>query len=567
MPPKRRSRGAKSNTVLPPDSIHASNPAPRSMPSFRGRRISRPSPIVRSKRTAPPKPVTKPKRQPPRDPVSSLKRDEAIGAANISKCMIVPSKCQPIRFPNISDLRLGSVPIKEKYNVSLIGKYNSTYDAGNYYTGMCLLMDYSAPVYVVSAIGNGGAITWASNGNPQSYTQITTNAALLRTNAISAKWFDFNTVLNRGGRCFVLQYQSLDVSGVTFPPAVSTIVSNALTKVFPAQLPKGSEFSVSKQTLAQLDWYFPTSDTNDQQANMLVFLFIMPYANNLVQLESEVTMHYEMVPESSAEVMFDPRATNVSSSALATTQAAISRTTAGGNRGTPGQLVDSMIDTGKAIWDMASPLVSGITGFLGSIFGRDRLIMLDAYHKYAEAVHVFHVSHTDLLPASLYKRTLRAIWGVHKLPHGGLSDPETDPLVLAIRNHILTAIGPSLHPKAHYHLTKLLRRTFITTYSIDEATLINPWSINNNVLLCVSNTVATLGSPVDTVYPIVNLSGFAYVTNASPPILIFNVAGTQYTTPLINDGYRTTYDSIGSRELDEDGLSPRSSFDYLERKE
>jgi hypothetical protein len=487
--------------------------------------------------------------------IQNLEKKEVAGAVNIVRTMANPSKCSPIRFPNLGDLKVGTSPWREKYQFALPFYNNGTYSTAYVYGGLALFNWYYAPSYVVTGLGNTGALTWSSTGQPSSYTAINTNAARMRMNAVSAKLFSFEPTLYDSGRVAIIQFENYDSSGVNFPATVASILNNPMTQIISIKELAKREFVVYNELNGQLDFVFPSSNASIYQSNSTVILFINPYNTSAFlsggAVQAEITLQAEYIPETSYQVLTTTAATNVSEDALqkASTLVTTGNEVAGGNNGIASKVSKTTLgdlwDFAKDAWDFASPFVSAIGGFLGFLEPHIRSAVKDALLIYQLELHALHAAnptivtvdhliqyHLGLLPHRLLIRHTNISPKCWYHPENHDSHP--------LHKHLVHRIFNRLNPLAISCLRQHGMRLEAPAYSVDSAALVNPdWTIHDAKLWCKDVWVANLSIPSDTLWPIsfVNLNAMIIDDGIQPIVQVFLV-DRLYSQPIVNTTVR-----------------------------
>jgi len=489
-----------------------------------------------------------------------VKNREYAGALNVAKVIAEPSKTDAIRFPMEEDLKVGSVPVKETMNFTGVALSNTTFDAANGFMAFALQDMYQQPMYVGSAISNTGVITWSSIGSPSSYTSMTTNAALLRLNVVSIKFFDFTAELYKAGRVFMLQYQSQSASGITYPASVAQIVQNPMTKPMPlAKFKQTTEFVVNKEKISQLDFGYPTVPVDNDRSSVLIALVIYPLVTAGAAVpqavEGILTMHYEYVPYTNYQILTEPAASRVDSEALNTVDDAIaSATQAGGNQSADGPgFLERAVDIGKDIWniandvwDYASPLVEMVTG-LFSFLGPHEPAVLQSFAIYQQFCFELHKA----APLIVTNEVLHALL---KYPVVGLRSFR-GALIEATHRQSLERLVQSCHKIVVSSCRHLLHPYFLNLkptvkeveYSFMKTAVIAPWKVSTRggitYLTCFENSAAVVRSE-DTSYAITFVSYNARIVGDTSPQLLVDVEGIDYLLDLEVSSIRQDFEFL-----------------------
>lgn len=480
---------------------------------------------------------------------SSHKARSRAAALNIAKMMSEPSKCDPIRLPNTGDLRMGTVPVKERMRWTLPAVTNDVWAAGNAYAGVAISLQYSLPAFQLTSLSNTGTVVWSSVGTPNAYSAMMTNAATMRLNACSVRYIDFQANLYRGGRLFTISYQSEQPAGgssYVLPASLSEITANPTTFSANEQKIQNGEWVVTKNDYHQLYFGFPSMITGLAGRKMiLLFVFPRPQGPNTpppVNVQVEVTLQYEYVPMPQFQVLTDPRASLVTEATLSEVTDEIAAKTGGDSNqaSTPAGLVKRAIALGKQFgalakdtWDYAQPYFGTMASMLGSLASHERSQFVSSILLYQEQLIKLHQWRPHLFTVS----RLSEVWNYFLTgtsdAQGSKFELSKDDAANAWRDVALYTLWHRFPPVVLAHV-KHHAQLQAPTWFVDPANL-GGMNISNNTLQAVYNPVAELGlanpaglRPVQSIYAMAHVGG-------DPPIIQLTIPSGTYSCPLTTD--------------------------------
>lgn len=482
-------------------------------------------------------------------PMAAMAKQQQAGAVNIAQSMFKPSETLPIRFPNVGDTRLGTVPIKEQMNFTPSLLSPAAFDTANDWCIFACGTNYYSPFYLVTSADASGNLTWGSVGNPKSYAAMTTNAALLRVNATSMKVMNTIPLLDLGGVAFILSWQAYD-SNVTLqlPASIGAITQSpmckrvAITKNF-----HNDEFVPNKETIAQEDWTPPTSQALNSQTN---FIVIALQASHIASMSITVmgTLAYEYVPETAYQILADTKSTVVPENVLATVNDAISSTNnAGSNTSSAGpglwdrvkSVASEVGSVASDVWDFAQPYVSAIGSFLGFLepdpLNRQSMLLdlcrinqeiMVLHHKSPQIVDLMRAMHTSVyLTARAHTPSARRLLTFETYNRNSCR---------SLIQHILFRTWHTLHPSTKKFLINKCNFQ-APQYGLDLANVTAPYTFRANKLYCEAAWAMDLApeqSPGE--FLVLNFSqmGMIWGPPAAPYFLMLDSSGNSVTVPL-----------------------------------
>lgn len=340
------------------------------------------------------------------------------GATSIAQVVAQPSKCPPIRFPNLADVQLGTTPLKETMKFDLPFQRNDTWNADLEVGGVLCRNEYKDPFYTIQSIDASGNIVWSSIGNPQGYGGMLNMAVLNRTNVVGINVENMTQMMTRGGQLFLLSWQAEDSpTTYQFPNNVNNIMVNSMSRVVDATKPPNADFIAPKEQIELLDYYFPGVSQPQANAGVMILLFVMSragtsFGNNLVKCSG--TLHVQFVPKTGNQIFFDTRTSRVTENAVSRVSDAVGDR--GNNQGDLPGLVKNVVDTGKKawnvgkeiysvgkkVWDFSKPLISAFGSALGFLDPHDEAAFIADLLRYQKVLLKLHQEQPSVITPYLY---------------------------------------------------------------------------------------------------------------------------------------------------------------------
>lgn len=474
--------------------------------------------------------------------------DNAMAAGLAYYNMITDPFSTPARGGWVGDIEIGTQEGQDIMKISAPPTIlNATYNANYKFCCVGIEAKASDPVVMMTTLGNTGAMTLSSAGNPPSWSGLVSNANLLITRCVGLKINNFNAFQQRNGRAYVLpRWGAYQNGSVVYPANVTDITYNDDTMVYDAaNMPEDFLLTVKNELIAGEDLYAPTASVslNQNTSNMAFVLFVFDGVDG-GDIQLNIAIDYEWVPYTNVATLYDPQTSENMESVLGriatTIGESISKNAKASNVGLQWKsgvsVIKQLYGAGKTIWNtvkgaysLVRPFVSKIRDWLGFATPAIRNAVLNKYLLFHAFVVKTHAEY-GVGDINNYRRVLGHFFsGCHPRLIVQQLTPQEDAWFQ------LACIHANVDHCPHTMLLLSGKVTAQPAYMVSKANMPSPYNIQGGCLYCVSNRVAdVVQSETDPDEMIlVNISTQFFITGAMPPVGQCYVEGEVYDIDLI----------------------------------